>query len=382
MRDNITAVMIVKDEERFLPQCLESLKDVMPVVLADTGSTDKTIEIARDYGAKVYEHPWQDNFSEARNWILSYIPTPWAWQQDADEELVSITESALDSLDLKYDAYQVPIHNLLPNGASGLHHFERLYQPSKVHYKWRVHNELVADGEVGVTALSIRHYGYALSEEEMQVKYERTLRLMKMEQEETGWTLRTVRHLIQSNRALQNHAKVMEIIDNQIHVLREHPGPYQEAAAGAIVAHYSLGDNVKAKIAGDKLLNEYPEALDALFYLGVCYLEDQSWGLSMDCFARYIKVRRALQLEGCDTSIIYHSWGNLSNAFNNMGICASTLGMSGQAAFAFMRAEMLAKGSADIAGYASNTDNTICRLMIVPESTETPELAPGIISLN
>lgn len=372
MRDNISAVMIVKNEEANLERCLDSLKDVMPAVIVDTGSSDRTMEIAKDYGTELHEHPWQDSFSEARNYALGYVKTDWALQIDADEELVGITEPALDSLSLDYAAYLTPIHNLLPNGAAGLHHFERIYQPGKVHYKWRVHNELIAEGKIGITSLSIRHYGYALSDEEMQEKYERTLKLVEMELEETGYTLRTVRYLIQQNRVLNRYDEVIKIIENHIHVLDEFPGPYQEAAAAAIVAYNGVGENAKAKVAGIQLLDEFPEALDALFYLGVAYMEDQAWDLSMECMARYIKVRTALQLEGTDSSMIYHTWGNRPDAFQNIGICASMLGNKPQAALFFMRAEMLAKHRTDIAGFAANTDNSLCLLLHEKQGQNKP----------
>jgi len=64
-KPTISLCMIVKDEEEFLAQCLESVKGVVDeMIIVDTGSKDRTIEIAKSYGAKVYEHPWQGSFSE------------------------------------------------------------------------------------------------------------------------------------------------------------------------------------------------------------------------------------------------------------------------------------------------------------------------------
>jgi len=65
-KPTISLCMIVKDEEEFLAQCLESVKDVVDeMIIVDTGSKDRTIEIAKSYGAKVYEHPWQGSFSDS-----------------------------------------------------------------------------------------------------------------------------------------------------------------------------------------------------------------------------------------------------------------------------------------------------------------------------
>ena len=78
--------MIVKDEEDFLEQCLNSLKDyVDEIIIIDTGSTDKTIEIAKRFTDRVYEHEWPHDFSKARNISISYATCDWILILDADE---------------------------------------------------------------------------------------------------------------------------------------------------------------------------------------------------------------------------------------------------------------------------------------------------------
>ena len=67
----LSACMIVKNEEELLPRCLESIKDAVDeIIVVDTGSTDRTVEIAESFGAKVYHHPWNDDFSAARSHAL------------------------------------------------------------------------------------------------------------------------------------------------------------------------------------------------------------------------------------------------------------------------------------------------------------------------
>jgi len=79
---------IVKNEETSLPQCLESVRDVVDeMVVLDTGSTDKTVEIAREFGAKVYHFDWCDDFAAARNEALKYAEGEWVLVLDADEVL-------------------------------------------------------------------------------------------------------------------------------------------------------------------------------------------------------------------------------------------------------------------------------------------------------
>ncbi|NEO42490.1 MAG: tetratricopeptide repeat protein [Moorea sp. SIOASIH] len=80
--------MIVKDEEESLPQCLSSVKDVVDeMVILDTGSTDRTIEVAQSYGARVYQFEWCNDFAAARNQALSYVEGEWVLVLDADEVL-------------------------------------------------------------------------------------------------------------------------------------------------------------------------------------------------------------------------------------------------------------------------------------------------------
>jgi glycosyltransferase involved in cell wall biosynthesis len=95
----ITLSMIVKNEEAVLSQCLKSVRDfVEEIIIVDTGSTDRTIEIAREAQAQVESFEWVDCFSSARNFALSFVRTPWTLTLDADDivlnpELIgSITE--------------------------------------------------------------------------------------------------------------------------------------------------------------------------------------------------------------------------------------------------------------------------------------------------
>ncbi len=82
----INLVMIVKDEERTLERCLKAAKPLVDdIIIADTGSTDRTVEIARQMGAAVYPFTWVDDFSAARNFALEKSDGDWNLVLDADE---------------------------------------------------------------------------------------------------------------------------------------------------------------------------------------------------------------------------------------------------------------------------------------------------------
>ena len=86
---DLTLCTIVKNEEATLLQTLDSVKGVVDeIVVVDTGSGDRTREIARDFGARVYEFEWCDDFAAARNESLKHARGDWILVLDADEVLV------------------------------------------------------------------------------------------------------------------------------------------------------------------------------------------------------------------------------------------------------------------------------------------------------
>ncbi|MGL5064170.1 MAG: tetratricopeptide repeat protein [Microcoleus sp.] len=102
---DLSLCAIVKNEETNLPQMLSSVKGVVgEMVVLDTGSSDRTCEIARDFGARVYRFEWCDDFAAARNECLKYAQGDWILVLDADEVLVPTSilsiQQAIKSEDL------------------------------------------------------------------------------------------------------------------------------------------------------------------------------------------------------------------------------------------------------------------------------------------
>lgn len=84
----ISLCMIVKNEEKILDRCLSTVADLVDeIVIADTGSTDSTREIARRYTDKIYDFQWIDDFSAARNFVFSKAEMEYIYSADADEVL-------------------------------------------------------------------------------------------------------------------------------------------------------------------------------------------------------------------------------------------------------------------------------------------------------
>jgi cellulose synthase/poly-beta-1,6-N-acetylglucosamine synthase-like glycosyltransferase len=98
-KPRLSVCMIVKNEQRFLGQCLASVKDIADeLIVIDTGSTDRTIEIAREHGAQVGHFEWCNDFAAARNASIAPATGDWILFLDGDEELSPAEKQTLPAL--------------------------------------------------------------------------------------------------------------------------------------------------------------------------------------------------------------------------------------------------------------------------------------------
>ncbi len=84
MKRMISATVIALNEEKDLPRCLESLKFCDEIILIDSGSTDRTVEVAKKYGAKVIQEPWR-GYGAQKNFAMQQAKNEWVLNLDADE---------------------------------------------------------------------------------------------------------------------------------------------------------------------------------------------------------------------------------------------------------------------------------------------------------
>lgn len=95
----LNLVMIVKNEERSLRKCLKAARGLVDeIIIADTGSTDRTVSIAREMGARVVDFVWINDFGAARNFALEQSDADWNLILDADEYLRPCSRKGLEKL--------------------------------------------------------------------------------------------------------------------------------------------------------------------------------------------------------------------------------------------------------------------------------------------
>lgn len=178
--------MIVKNEEKYLARCLESAKHLVDeIVIVDTGSSDRTMEIARNYTEKVYTYPWAEDFAEARNYAIKQSCGRWIFSLDADETLQgdgSILRKVLENPAGK-EAFFVPLNCQSNDTFAEDEHFIvlRLFRNEKEYqFHGKIHEQIfVKDQEkVGILDSPIIFHK-SVSKSERKFKRNRNLRLLE-----------------------------------------------------------------------------------------------------------------------------------------------------------------------------------------------------------
>ena len=180
----LTASLIVRNEENTLGGCLASIRDqVDEIVVVDTGSQDGTMELARHYGARLFQTPWMGDFSAARNYALEACTGDWILYIDADERLSTVTPATLKAA-LQPDWIAATVH-LRPRPGHTAYRIARLFRRlPDIRFEGKIHETIMpsislvaARNKLGIgdTSLLIEHLGY---EGDQSNKHERNLPLL------------------------------------------------------------------------------------------------------------------------------------------------------------------------------------------------------------
>lgn len=203
----ITLSMIVKNEEKHLANCLESVKDVVDeIVLVDTGSIDTTLAIAEKYSAKIFHFEWIHDFAAARNFALEKSTGDWILYLDADECLSKKSIQELKQLTKrkKREAYNCIVNNIdVTSNRPSVMIYPRLFaNDRRLRFEGKVHEQIefsLRRNNITIknTKIEIDHYGYNLSKDDLKVKAKRNLSIL-LKQYETEKTSYYAFHLGQT----------------------------------------------------------------------------------------------------------------------------------------------------------------------------------------
>ncbi len=344
-KPSISACMIVKNEEELLPDCLESIRDwVDEIIIVDTGSDDKTIEIAKSYGAKIYHQKWEGNFSKHRNYSLSLASSEWVFIIDADERMV------VDDVPVLMQTLQnknVSIVSLNVFNVYGNREETTTFLPSvrlwrrvlNLQYEGIVHNLLNLGMEHPVVRVNARlkHLGYDLSPEKMHQKYIRTKTLLEKQLDENpdnAFALFNYAQILNADRSrgqdfplhniksiLKSALRAAEITSPDVKKERHiHLMCLNQIAW----AYFHNKEYDKSYEYAQKALSYKKDYLDPLLLIGHIFAQQQKWEKAKTGYKSYLAYQSKYSPETEIDPLILSHIDDRASANYSLGLIAET----------------------------------------------------------
>jgi glycosyltransferase involved in cell wall biosynthesis len=330
----LSICMMVKNEEKNLDRCLQSLKPLLAgiaseLIIVDTGSEDSTVEIAKNYTDKLYFHTWNNDFSAMRNITISYATGEWVLIIDADEVLEN-TQAIVDFLkskvSKKFNAAVVFVNNYMNDYdyskfSSLLSH--RLFRRTKKFcYTGAVHNQPVFDQPTEYLGAKIHHYGYMSTDKElMERKFVRTSTLLLSELEKDP---EHIYYLFQLSVTYGMHGEYYEAIEyierarNVFHKRNKPRNCMFVLTHGALM--YQLTRNFKKVeeicLEALEISDEY---IDINYYLAEAQAVLKKPEVAIASFEKYLKMLEGYyNVPAKDVGVIDYSLGHAEVAYVNL----------------------------------------------------------------
>lgn len=281
----ISVCIIAKNEEKHIEECLKRLQDYgFEIVVTDTGSTDKTKEIAAKYADKVLDFAWIDDFSAARNFCASHASNNWILSLDCDEYINSIDVPVLRMLMQKFPKYTgvIRLKNLIRDENEklgyGTDDVTRFYNKNFYEFRFPIHEQIctfkLTESEKQMDCfllpMEVIHHGYALSPEEMKKKQERNLGMLYKNLEKNPQDAYTKFQIGQSEFILGHYEKAVTFYEKG---LAENPSPefiYVQIMIMSLAKTYvKVGRNQDAAALMEKYSGQYKTAKFLFTHAGV-----------------------------------------------------------------------------------------------------------------
>ena len=278
----LAACMMMKNEEANLPRCLKSLREwVDEIVIVDTGSTDKSIEIAKSFGAKVYNHPFEgdiiDDFSKYRNLAFEYAESDWQMVVDCDEELSFMQDCTpkqlknfLHNIHKKKQlvAAAVKVEDVQQGNVVMEFNSTRIFKKGEGFYLGIVHNAPQIRSKLGAMYcpfFRIKHYGYDLTPEQKEKKRVRTTTLLMKRLEKDSGDHHVYFYLAQIYADNNDHNQCVKWGEKYLEHKEDvrKTKSFNKSIYFTMVHHYmKMGDKKRAKELIFEGLEELPQDLD------------------------------------------------------------------------------------------------------------------------
>ncbi|HAF99081.1 MAG TPA: tetratricopeptide repeat protein [Paenibacillus lactis] len=276
---SVSLCMIVKDEEGCLERCLQSVSGIVrEIIIVDTGSTDRTKEIARRFTNHVYDFNWVDDFSAARNYALNFATSDYILHLDADEVLEDPEGELQRKLDK--DLYYIRIKNDLGSGLYLTHQFIRLFRNTpEIRYQGALHEQVLPTGneQTGFLSTVILHEGYKKHIVNNKQKTQRNLNILLKEIREKP-TAFNYYNLGMQYLIDKRYSEALNSLKKS-YSLGSHYAFSPKVVLDIMKCLHALGQYADAIRVGKDAVNLYENVPDFWYQMGLTYTE---WGLLKD----------------------------------------------------------------------------------------------------
>ncbi len=314
-RMKVSLCMIVKDEEHNIADCLRSAEGLFDeVIVVDTGSTDKTREVATALGAKVFDFPWCDSFSAARNESLRHATGDWIFWLDADDRLDEDNRAKLRALfaSLRDEnvAYSVKCR-CLPEGPGSpetlVDHIRLFRNRPDIRWKYRIHEQILpavrnAGGHVRWSGAVVRHTGYCDAALRRR-KLGRDLRLLELEHAEQPEEPFTLFNLGSVTNELGRPAEALGYLRHSLQLSNPQDSIVRKLFGLIVNCHRALGQTADATAACAEGLRVCPGDAELLFLDSVLRRERGDWAGAEACLMRLVSERPAQHFASVDSGL-------------------------------------------------------------------------------
>ena len=279
----LSLCMIARDEADRLAAALTAARPAVDeLVVVDTGSSDATIAVARQHGARVERFPWCDDFAAARNASLAAATGDWALVLDADEVLARPTQAraALLAFAQNHEGRlgQVTIENRADDRVQSTVSIARFLPLGRgILYRGRIHETLARSGATGLpaapTGVTVQHFGYDEALVAQRAKLERNVRLCQRALADDPTDGYVAWQLGRTLALAGEHEHALAAFDRALGQCPD-GAPWQpplvEGAAGSLRALERSGQALELL---EGLARTIPERADTLFLAALCRMD-------------------------------------------------------------------------------------------------------------
>lgn len=296
----LSIVMMIRNEERYLDMTLKSLNPLMnniksELIILDTGSTDRSVEIAKKYTDKVYFAKWNDNFAQMRNILIGYAKGEWILILDADEELVNyenLINFFRNGLHKKYNSASIELTNIMSedkklfNKAS----IVRLFKKDKeFRYEGAIHEQPIHKEPMFKDVANFNHYGYMYKNEEVkQRKLNRNEKILLSELNKNPNNPYIYYQLAMNYSAFGEKKEALSYMEKCYEINNKLGVKYSYVSSGLAKLYIEVNEYKKC----EKLCKEYirndDKNIDMYCYIAISQNTLKKYKESLDNYNRYL----------------------------------------------------------------------------------------------